>query len=61
MNYIPTYVTNITREEEREHKGRKFWYITADTNREGQTRTQAHIILTKYEYESIKKNGYYLT
>lgn len=61
MNCIPTYVTNITREEEREYKGTKLWYITADTNREGQTRTQAHIILIPYEYESIKKNGYYLT
>lgn len=61
MNYIPTYVTNITREEEREYKGTKFWYITADTNREGQTRTQAHIILTPYEYKYIKEHGYYLT
>lgn len=61
MNYIPTYVTNITREEEREYKGTKLWYITADTNREGQTRTQVHIILTQYEYESIKQHGYYLT
>ena len=60
MNYIPTYVTNITREEEREYRGTKLWYITADTNRKGQTRTQAHIILTQYEYESIKQHGYYL-
>ena len=61
MSSVKTYVTNITREEEREHKGRKFWYITADTNREEQTRTQAHIILMPYEYENIKQHGYYLT
>ena len=61
MNYIPTYVTNITREEEREYKGTKLLYITADTNKEGEYRTQVHIILTKYEYKYIKEHGYYLT
>lgn len=60
MNYIPTYVTNITREEQREYKGTKLWYITADTEKEGQIRIQANIILTPYEYESIKQHGYYL-
>ena len=63
MNVVETYVTNITKVEKKynEPNDLEYYEIIADTDCYGVKKKQTLLHLLKDEYDSVMKNGYYLT
>ena len=59
MNLVEKWVSNITFEGRCERYP-DFWKVIADTNCYGNKKEQEELMLTNGDFQSVKKNGFYL-
>lgn len=61
MNLVETYITNIQSERLCEETTFPLYEIIADTDCYGHKEYGKKLILNQYDYDSVKKNGYYMS
>ena len=60
MNLLEHYVTNITHVKPIEKNGMLFFKVVCDVDCYGNKGIQKEVLLSEYDYEEVKSNGYYL-